>query len=425
MLFILLKGGVDMAFDKEELKRKINMSDFLKKYYPEVDQLTKKDVLYITCPFCDDHNPSCMYNDETSKYPFQFHCHRSQCHFDVIDLVAKLENMDAKLNFKEICELIGQRIGMNVQFATPNPFHEQFKKEKTDLMRIFHNQLLMSVEPLNYLTEERQLTEETIKAFYLGYTLPEEAFKRGLDNTISNRIVFPILENRPIGQAKCLGMAYRVIGTPNNKGIPKYKNDPSQTGEKNQNPNVAGVFVKGNCLFGYAQNYLNIRQANEVYLVEGYLDVISLYQADIKLAVSPMGTALTDEQLNLLEKLTKNVTLFLDSDKAGTKAMRAHLPRLLERGFNVSLIDLKNGKDPADLCVHYEFDTQRIEKILAECKEDALMYCIRLAIQPYHEIAVPLREKALIECESIIRYIKDPYVQEVKRRFIRKELDIL
>ena len=57
---------------EEELKRKINMSDFLKKYYPEVDQLTKKDVLYITCPFCDDHNPSCMYNDETSKYPFQF-----------------------------------------------------------------------------------------------------------------------------------------------------------------------------------------------------------------------------------------------------------------------------------------------------------------------------------------------------------------
>lgn len=414
-----------MAFDKEELKRNINMSEFLKTYYPEVEQLTQNNFLYITCPFCDDHHPSCMYTHEHNKYPYQFHCHRSQCHFDVIDLVAKLENMDPKVNFKEVCELIGQRIGMTVKFAPANPYHEQFKKEKTNLMMTYHNQLLMSVEPLNYLLEDRHLTEDTIKTFRLGYTLPNESLKRSLDFTISNRIVFPILENRTVEQARCVGMAYRVIGTPLKKGIPKYKNDASQTGAENQDPNVAGVFVKGNFLYGYAQNYLSIRQANEVYLVEGYLDVISLYQAGIPLAVSSMGTALTDEQLNLLEKLTKNITLFLDSDKAGTKAMRTHLPKLLERGFNVSLIDLKSGKDPADLCVHYEFDTDKIQNILTEYKEDALMYCIRLTIQPYHEVAIPLREQALAECERLISYIKDPYIKEVRRRFVRKELDIL
>ena len=414
-----------MAFDKEELKKNINMSDFLKTYYPDVEQFIQNNVLYITCPFCDDQHPSCMYTHEHNKYPYQFHCHRSQCHFDVIDLVAKLENMDAKSNFKEVCELIGKRINYPVHFAPPNPYHEQFKSEKTDLMNVFHHQLLMSVEALNYLVEDRHLTEETIKAFHLGYTMPDEALKRGLDFTLSHRIVFPILENRSSDQARCVGMSYRVIGTPPKKSIPKYKNDPSQNGGLNQDPNVAGVFVKGNFLYGYAQNYQSIRQANEVYLVEGYLDVISLYQADVKLAVSPMGTALTDEQLNLLEKLTKNITLFLDSDKAGTKAMRAHLPRLLERGFNVSLIDLKNGKDPADLCVHYDFNPQKIQTLLNDCKEDAVMYCIKLAIQPYHQLAIPLREQALTECERLISYIKAPYEKEVKRRFVRKELDIL
>lgn len=414
-----------MAFDKQDFKASIQMESFLKQHYPHVRTERRGRDLYVTCQFCDDNHPSCQYNEHNMKYPlYSFHCHQNGCNYDVFDLVGKMENLSPKTHFKEIVELIGQKINYPVKFSPPNLRLEAFKDEKMKLLARYHQTLLTSVEALNYLTEERQLTEQTIKSFALGLTPHNEGMTRRMAY-IGNRIVFPIFETKEGPTAKCVGMGYRTIGAPVSKEIPKYKNDPNQEGGEDQDPSEAGFFIKGEYLYGYPQNAATIRKKRELFLVEGYLDVIALYQSGIHQAVSIMGVQLSDVQINLMRKLTDQLTLFLDSDNAGQKSMRKHLPRLLQAGFKVFIVDFKNGRDPADLCVSKKFDEMVIRSLIEEYRQDAVQYCLDKMISRYHTTIIPLRTEILTECEKLMEYIPDPYEREVRRRYIRHELDLM
>lgn len=199
---------------------------------------------------------------------------------------------------------------------------------------------------------QRGLTEEAITQFRLGYSidkqthLSEAAVKSGYDiNTLKElglvgtsqrgqdydrfrgRVIFPVMNSA--GKVVAFG------GRDLKGGIAKYINSPESS-----------IYKKSNELYGIFQARSAIVKENKCYLVEGYLDVIGMWQAGLKNVVASSGTALTDNQINLIHRFTPNVTLIYDGDGAGIKAAMRGIDMLLTHGMDVKVLLLPDGHDP-------------------------------------------------------------------------------
>lgn len=199
---------------------------------------------------------------------------------------------------------------------------------------------------------QRGLTEEAITQFRLGYSidkqthLSEAAVKSGYDiNTLKDlglvgtsqrgqdydrfrgRVIFPVMNSA--GKVVAFG------GRDLKGGIAKYINSPESS-----------IYKKSNELYGIFQARSAIVKENKCYLVEGYLDVIGMWQAGLKNVVASSGTALTDNQINLIHRFTPNVTLIYDGDGAGIKAAMRGIDMLLTHGMDVKVLLLPDGHDP-------------------------------------------------------------------------------
>ncbi len=141
------------------------------------------------------------------------------------------------------------------------------------------------------------------------------------------RLIFPIFD--PMGRT--VGFGGRILG----QGEPKYLNSPESP-----------VFSKGKLLYGLSWAKNEIRKQDRVLVVEGYFDVVRLLAAGIQTVVAPLGTALTGDQAAMLRRLTKNVFLLYDSDRAGLKATFRAGDELLRQGVSVRVVTLPNGEDP-------------------------------------------------------------------------------
>ncbi|MDQ6719118.1 MAG: DNA primase [Gemmatimonadota bacterium] len=141
------------------------------------------------------------------------------------------------------------------------------------------------------------------------------------------RLIFPILDS----MGRTVGFGGRILG----QGEPKYLNSPESP-----------VFSKGKLLYGLSWAKNEIRKDDRALVVEGYFDVVRLRAAGVNSAVAPMGTALTTDQAALLKRLTKNVFLLYDSDKAGLKATFRSGDELLAQGMSVRVVTLPEGEDP-------------------------------------------------------------------------------
>ena len=142
-----------------------------------------------------------------------------------------------------------------------------------------------------------------------------------------NRLMFPILDV----QGRNIGFGGRMLGP----GEPKYLNSPESP-----------VFAKGKMLYGLSRSRNVIRRADRALVVEGYFDAMRLMSSGIEEVVAPMGTALTETQVALLRKYTRNVFLLYDSDSAGLKATFRAGDELLRQGFSVRVVTLPPGEDP-------------------------------------------------------------------------------
>lgn len=245
---------------------------------------------------------------------------------------------------------------------------EEEKKSQTDrdlLYKIhevandfFQEQLWESEEGrmigLSYF-KERELRDDIIKKFQLGYS-PEQknaftksALDKGYEKTIlekSGISIFP--ENSPNGidrfrervifpihsfSGRVLGFGARILK--NNVKTAKYLNSPETE-----------IYHKSNVLYGLNQGKQAISKNNLCLLVEGYMDVISLHQSGIENVVASSGTALTTEQIKLIKRLTENVTILFDGDKAGIKASFRSIDLLLAEGMNIRVLLFPDGDDP-------------------------------------------------------------------------------
>ena len=220
----------------------------------------------------------------------------------------------------------------------------------------FHNTLLRSEEgkAIGYsYFKERGFTAETINKFSLGYSpeswdaFTKEALGKGykmefLESTgltiaredrpfdrFKGRVMFPIQSM----SGRVLGFGGRILT--NDKKAAKYLNSPE-----------SDIYHKSKVLYGIFQAKQSIAKLNNCFLVEGYTDVIQFNQAGVENVVASSGTALTPDQIRLINRLTKNITVLFDGDAAGLRASVRGIDLILEEGMNVKVCSFPDGEDP-------------------------------------------------------------------------------
>lgn len=240
----------------------------------------------------------------------------------------------------------------------------------------FHNTLLKTdagkAIGLSYF-KERGFTDETIKEFQLGYStdawsgLTDAALKKGyqlkyLESTglsivketkqfdrFKGRVLFPIHSM----SGRVLGFGGRILAK--NEKAAKYLNSPE-----------SDIYHKSKVLYGIYYAKQTIAKEDNCYLVEGYTDVIQFHQKGIKNVVSSSGTALTPDQIRLINRLTKNITVLFDGDPAGIRAALRGIDLILEQGMNVKICTFPEGEDPDSFAKQ-----NTLEELKAYLKENA------------------------------------------------------
>ena len=309
----------------EEIKARIDIVDLVS----ETVKLRRSGKNYTGfCPFHPNtRTPSFVVFPESGTWRCFGQCNEGG---DIFKFVMKKEGWD----FTQALHSLAERAGVQLQPFTPQQeaASEELERLRTILeeaVTFYRHQLFHTPggqAALDYL-HKRQLRDATIEAFGLGYAPDaweallqhltsrgyrrEDLFQAGLlteresggyYDRFRNRIIFPIRD----ASGKMAGFGARILD-PND--VPKFLNSP-------QTP----LFDKGRLLYGLDQARKSIRAQDQAVIVEGYLDVIALHQAGFANAVSPMGTALTEDQLRLLKRFTRRIVLALDADAAGVKA---------------------------------------------------------------------------------------------------------
>lgn len=279
--------------------------------------------------------------------------------------------------------------------------------------------------------KERGYTDETIKKFQLGYSPNEweaftsEALNKGynlkyLESTglsivkqdllspsgtkqfdrFKGRVMFPIHSM----SGRVLGFGGRILT--NDKKAAKYLNSPD-----------SDIYHKSNILYGIHFAKQAIAKEDTCYLVEGYTDVISFHQAGVENVVSSSGTALTENQIRLINRLTKNVTILFDGDAAGIRASIRGIDLILEQGLNVKVILFPDGEDPDSFSK--KVSTEELKNYLETNAQDFINFKVSLLMKEAQND--PVKKAGLIR-DIVVSISKIPdriqrevYIQECSR----------
>ena len=288
----------------------------------------------------------------------------------------------------------------------------------------FHDILLNSNKGkaigLSYF-RERGYTDETIKRFELGYGLDEwnafteEALAKGyqlefLEKTgltivkedkkfdrFKGRVIFPIHSM----SGRVLGFGGRILTS--EKKAAKYVNSPESE-----------IYHKSKVLYGIYHAKQSIAKEDNCYLVEGYTDVISLYQAGIHNVVASSGTALTPDQIRLINRLTPNITVLFDGDAAGIRASLRGIDLILEQGMNVRVVTFPEGEDPDSFAK--QNSSEELQEYLEKNAQDFIRFKVSILMDEVQND--PVKKAGLIR-DIVVSISKIPnniqreiYVQE-------------
>ncbi|RJP54967.1 MAG: DNA primase [Anaerolineaceae bacterium] len=374
----------------DEVKAKIDIVDLVSEAGVKLRHAGRNYTGF--CPFHENkHTPAFVVWPETGTWRCFGACNEGG---DIFKFVMKKEGID----FKEALHKLADRAGVKIesyQRETPEAkeAYENLRKLLEDAIVFYRSHLFNNKDVLTYLREKRGLTDATIETFGLGYA------PNGWDNALKHftsrgyseqdlidsglltvregegdtetqehrktydrfrhRIMIPIRDE----QGRMAGFGARIVD-PND--IPKFLNSPETP-----------IFSKGRLLYGLDRARKPIRIADQAVIVEGYLDVIALHQAGYENVVSPMGTALTEDQLRLLKRSTRRIVLALDPDTAGQKAVlrgldaaRSAMDREGEFGFNARGLLKNEARLQADLRVATMPDELDPDEIVARDKDE-------------------------------------------------------
>lgn len=403
-----------MEINVEELKQAAPIIDYVKKHYSHKIHFVEESA---NCA-----KAYCIWHKETDSPSLAFFSNGTYKCFgecgesgDVITFVQREEN----LTFQEACKAIGDNVGYEVILTPPNPYHEAYKDRMDNLTRRYWYNFQTNQDAKDYMINQRGLTEETLTAFRIGLTDVDEYKYRTDLGGISNRISFPILENKTFNP-KCIGMGYRTLQSEK----AKYINDCNQEGRVNQDLNLTGVFVKGNVLYGYTMAQPWIKKYKFAILVEGYVDVLSMYQSGLKNTVSGMGTSITEAQADTLKKVTNSILLILDSDSAGIKSMIRILPMLLSKGFTIAVCTFNKGMDPSDICLKHKFNYNKIYGLIKENTIPCGQFLVNNAVARYETIVNTERQKALETVLPVLNVMSNQIEKDLYLNTLYNRLDL-
>ena len=312
----------------------------------------------------------------------------------------------------------------------------------------FHNILLNSEEgkAIGYsYFKERGFTNETIRKFGLGYSpetwdaFTKEALGKGyklefLESTgltipkddrpfdrFKGRVMFPIQSM----SGRVLGFGGRILT--NDKKAAKYLNSPE-----------SDIYHKSKVLYGIFQAKQSIAKLNNCYLVEGYTDVIQFNQAGIENVVASSGTALTPDQIRLINRLTKNITVLFDGDAAGLRASIRGIDLILEEGMNVKVCAFPDGEDPDsfakktphdDLVLYLENNSKdfiqfKASLLMNEAKNDPIKKAdlIRDMVVSISKIPDRIQREIYIQECSRIMDISEQVLQSTLAQLVQKDI---
>ena len=335
----------------EEVRTSASIVDAISEYV----QLRKRGKNYVgLCPFHNEKTPSFTVSDEKQI----FHCFGCHTGGNVFKFLMEYK----KISFVEAVQEIAEQLGIPLEYQESAGYEEQQTEQETlydintEAAKYFLNNLLndKEAEGARKYFKARNIKPQTIRAFGLGYTLRgwenfinfakgkkidlDSAIKLGLIgksddgryyDKLPGRLIFPIFS--PNGRV--VAFAGRIL-------------DPEEKGAKYINSPESLIYSKGKILYGLSFAKDEIRRLNKAILVEGYMDLISLYQSGIKNVVAVSGTALTDDQVQLLSRYTMDVVLLFDSDTAGIKASMRSIEVLLKQDMEVKIVSLPEGEDP-------------------------------------------------------------------------------
>src|SRR6201747_3044150 len=323
----------------------------------EFVQLKKRGANYVgLSPFANERTPSFT----VSPAKGIFKDFSSGKGGSAITFLMELE----KFTYPEALRWLAKKYGIEVEETVEAFENKEEENHRESLMivsayaaKFFHESLLETEEGksigLSYF-KERGFSNDTIKKFELGYSPDQwEAFtgqalkdgylqqfleESGLSVKRDNGSLYDRYRGRvmfPIHSFTGRVIAFGGRTLKNDKNVPKYVNSPESE-----------IYHKSNVLYGLYFAKKAIREQDNCYLVEGYADVISVHQAGIENVVASSGTSLTVEQIRLMGRLTKNITILYDGDAAGIKASLRGLDMILEEGLNVKVVLFPDGHDP-------------------------------------------------------------------------------
>ncbi len=417
------KATVDKILDAVEIVDVIN--DFV--------SLKRRGANYIACcPFHNEKTPS--FSVSPSKGIFKcFGCGKAG---SAVTFIMEHEQM----TYVEALKYLGKKYGIEVheKEETQEDVAQRLRHESllavSEFARKFYSDYMMNTDlgravGLSYFKQEREMKEETIETFGLGYApnaksaFADAALKSGykrefllatglciergsgeLVDKFYDRVMFPIHSL----SGRVIAFGGRTLMT--DKSVAKYVNSPETE-----------IYHKSRSLYGFFFAKSSIARLQKCYLVEGYTDVISLHQAGVENVVASSGTSLTIDQIRLIKRFTPKVTVLYDGDSAGIKASIRGIDMLLEEGLEVKVALFPEGHDPDSFARSHTRD--EIVDFLNNAETDFINFKYELLSE---DIAKdPIRKAELIrEIVRTISLIPDRIVRSVYIEESSRKLDV-
>lgn len=349
--------------------------------------LTRRGANYMgLCPFHNERTPSFSVN-KARNFCYCFSCHKGG---SPVNFIMEKEG----ISYYDALKQLARKYGIEVKEREMTDEEKEAQSRKEGMFvanewakNYFQENLFNKQEGkeigLSYIYG-RGITDEAIKAFHLGYAIDkgndflEAALKKGFSldvlkslgligtnqqglnyDKLRGRVIFPVLNSS--GKTVAFG------GRDLKGGLAKYINSPESE-----------IYSKSKELYGIYQAKGAIVRENKCYLVEGYFDVIGMWQSGIQNVVASSGTALTDGQISMIHRFTENVVLIYDGDAAGIKASLRGIDMLLSHNLNVTAVPLPPGEDPDSMAATHT--PEELKKYLSDNETDIIRFKIKILL---------------------------------------------
>lgn len=356
----------------QKIKEQADIVDIINEYV----HLEKKGNDYVgLCPFHDDKNPS-MHVSPTKKIFKCFSCNEAG---DVIGFVKKIK----KISSFEAAREVGEKIGIHFELTEAekeklkNQKYYDIIEEATNFYNFYLKNTYEGEKGLEYLrsrgidldiinhfriglaSKDRNLLYKALlEKGYLQLDMIEVGLLAGKDKDIDmfrNRIIFPLTNL----DGEVVGFSGR-----------KYLENDSEVKYINSSENV--IFKKGNILYNFDKAIEHIKSENGVILFEGFMDVIAAYRSGVYNIVASMGTALTLNQVQAIQRFTDTITICYDGDTPGIEATKKAIDILLKQNMNVAIVSIPEGLDPDEYLQKY--GPEKLKNILLKARTNAIDY---------------------------------------------------